>query len=63
MKTMADISGELKQKLLRLQKTEITEHHIYRRLALKMEYKNREILERIALDEKRHADSWRRYTG
>jgi len=60
---MADISGELKQKLLRLQKTEITEHHIYRRLALKMEYKNREILERIALDEKRHAETWRRYTG
>lgn len=60
---MADISAELRGQLLGFQKTEITEHHIYTKLAKKMKGKNREVLEQIALDEKRHAETWRRYTG
>lgn len=59
---MDKISHGMLRQLLRLQKTEFTEHHIYRRLALKMTGKNREILEQISRDEKRHSDIWRQYT-
>lgn len=59
---MAEITPELRKALLKLQKTEITEYRIYTRLARKMEGENRKILERIGADEKRHADTWRRYT-
>lgn len=60
---MAEITPKLREALLKLQKTEITEYRIYTRLARKMEGENRNVLERIAKDEKRHADTWRRYTG
>ncbi len=60
---MAEITPKLREALLKLQKTEITEHRIYTRLARKMDGENRKILERIAKDEKRHADTWRGYTG
>jgi VIT1/CCC1 family predicted Fe2+/Mn2+ transporter len=59
---VAEISQKLREALLKLQKTEITEYRIYTRLARKMEGENRKVLERIAGDEKRHADTWRRYT-
>lgn len=59
---MAEITPELRKALLKLQKTEITEYRIYTRLARKMGGENRKILERIGADEKRHADTWRRYT-
>ncbi len=59
---MAEIPPKLREALLKLQKTEITEYRIYTRLARKMEGENRKVLERIAKDEKRHADTWRRYT-
>ncbi len=59
---MAEIAPELREALLKLQKTEITEYRIYMRLARKMDGENRKVLERIADDEKRHADTWRRYT-
>jgi VIT1/CCC1 family predicted Fe2+/Mn2+ transporter len=50
--------------LLGLQRNEITEHHIYRRLAAAMESPgNRSVLERIAGDELRHARAWSRHTG
>jgi len=57
------ITEAMRRQLLRFQKTEITEHHIYLRLARKMSGKNREVLEQIAADEKRHAETWREYTG
>jgi VIT1/CCC1 family predicted Fe2+/Mn2+ transporter len=60
---MSDISPEMQRRILVFQRTEITEHHIYQRLARRMDGKNREVLERIALDEKRHAGVWQRYTG
>jgi vacuolar iron transporter family protein len=49
--------------LLRFQKNEITEHHIYRALAagLKSE-KNRTVLQDIADDELRHYHEWQVYT-
>lgn len=59
---MPEIAPELREALLKLQRTEITEHDIYMRLARKMTGENRKILERIGEDEKRHAETWRRYT-
>jgi VIT1/CCC1 family predicted Fe2+/Mn2+ transporter len=46
------------------QKFEITEHHIYRRLAESMNSgENRAILEKIAADELRHYEDLKAYTG
>ncbi len=59
---MNEISQDLRDALLKLQKTEITEHQVYLLLARRMTGENKKILERIARDEKRHSDTWRRYT-
>ena len=57
------ISEEIRQKLLAYQKSEITEHHIYRRLARMVSSpENRRILENIADDEWRHYGEWRIHT-
>jgi len=56
------ISKSTKETLLKLQQNEITEHHIYKLLARKMEGKNQKVLLKIASDEKRHAETWRTYT-
>ena len=57
------VSDELRQKLLAYQKNEITEYHIYRRLArIIRSPENRRILEEIADDELRHYGEWRTYT-
>jgi len=46
------------------QKIEITEYHIYQRLAKRIaDLENRQVLERIAEDELRHAKDWQAYTG
>jgi len=58
-----DISEEIRQRLLAFQKDEITEYHIYARLAQTVKSaENRKILEHIAYDELRHAEQWRAYT-
>lgn len=59
-----EISEELKQKLLTAQKSEITEYHIYNKLAhrLKPDDPNKQTLEKITEDEKRHHDFWQNYT-
>ena len=58
------LSAEIKRQLLIHQRNEITEHHIYHRLArLQKSLENRRILERIADDEKRHYEQWKGYTG
>jgi VIT1/CCC1 family predicted Fe2+/Mn2+ transporter len=58
-----DISGELRERLLVYQKNEITEHHIYQRLARTIESpENRQVLEKIGADEFRHYRAWRGYT-
>jgi len=54
----------LTKKLLLFQRNEITEHHIYNRLAQYAgDEKNRRILEKIAKDEKRHYHEWKAHTG
>ncbi|MEQ9364807.1 MAG: VIT1/CCC1 transporter family protein [Leptospirales bacterium] len=50
--------------ILRLQKNEITEHHIYTRLAdLAADPANADLLRRIAADELNHYEAWRSITG
>ncbi|MDD2709416.1 MAG: VIT1/CCC1 transporter family protein [Verrucomicrobiae bacterium] len=50
--------------LLGYQRNEITESHIYRRLArIEKSPDNRKILEKIADDEKAHYALWKKYTG
>jgi VIT1/CCC1 family predicted Fe2+/Mn2+ transporter len=58
-----EISKELKQKLLLAQKNEITEYHIYQKLAKRIKDKNREILEKIAEEELFHYNRWKNITG
>jgi VIT1/CCC1 family predicted Fe2+/Mn2+ transporter len=57
------ISEDVRRKLLDFQRSEITEHHIYRRLARTIQSpENRRVLENIAADELRHYEQWRSYT-
>ena len=54
----------LNKRILQAQTDEITEHHIYLRLAAReKEASNRKVLEHIAADEKDHYDIWKRHTG
>ena len=57
------ISQELKEQLLGYQRCEITEHHIYRRLAATIKSpENKKVLEKIAADELRHYHEWKAHT-
>jgi len=58
-----EITEEMRQRLLAYQKSEITEHHIYSKLAGTVRSaENRRVLEHIAEDELRHYEQWRAYT-
>jgi vacuolar iron transporter family protein len=58
------LNGESLPKALAFQKNEITEHHIYSRIAKRTaDPHNREVLERIAQEELRHYAVWKQYTG
>jgi VIT1/CCC1 family predicted Fe2+/Mn2+ transporter len=62
-KTM-QLTEDIRNKLLLFQKTEITEYHIYKRLAKRINSpENAKILDQIAEDEKRHFERWKTYTG
>lgn len=53
----------VRRQVLGFQQTEITEYHIYKRLAQKVNSpENARILEEIAEDELRHYNSWKKYT-
>ena len=59
-----ELAPALHQKLLTYQKVEITEHHIYQRLAQTTKSpENRRVLETISGDELRHYQDWKQYTG
>lgn len=59
-----NVDLQTRQALLAYQKNEITEHHVYRRIAAATPApENRQILEHIADDELRHYELWKRYTG
>ena len=58
------ISAKTKKQILGFQRNEITEHHIYMRLAARQKsQKNRKILEDMAADEKRHYHQWKQLTN
>jgi VIT1/CCC1 family predicted Fe2+/Mn2+ transporter len=58
------IDEALKAQILEYQRNEITEHHIYQRLAETMrEPENARIVREIADDELRHYEQWKTYTG
>ena len=57
------LSEEVHKQVLKFQRTEITEHHIYTRLAKKVNTpENAQIMEKIAQDELRHYNEWKRYS-
>lgn len=58
------LSESVRQKVLTFQQTEITEYHIYKRLAKKVNSpENAKIIEQIAEDELRHYNGWKKYTN
>lgn len=57
-------SDSVRKQILGFQQTEITEHHIYKRLAKKVNSpENAKIIEQIAEDELRHYNGWKKYTN
>jgi VIT1/CCC1 family predicted Fe2+/Mn2+ transporter len=59
-----ETSRELREKLLGFQRNELTEHHIYDRLARAVRPgENRELLTKIAQQEREHYQFWRGHTG
>jgi vacuolar iron transporter family protein len=59
-----NIPEDIRQELLKAQRTEITEYHVYSRIAKTLPVEeNRRIVEEIAKDEKRHYEIWKGYTG
>ncbi len=57
------LSEQVQRQVLKFQQTEITEHHIYKRLARKVTPpENAQIIEQIADDELRHYNGWKKYT-
>jgi len=58
-----NMGEDVRQKLLAFQRSEITERHIYRKLAGTIKSpENRQVLEHIADDELRHYEQWRAHT-
>ena len=59
-----ELTEPLRKRLLSYQRLELTEYHIYRRVAKVIKSpENRKVLERIAADELRHCQDWQQYTG
>ncbi len=59
-----ELSESVRRQVLAFQQTEITEHHIYRRLAKRVKSpENAKIIEQIAADELRHYNGWKKYTN
>ncbi len=57
------LSENVRKQVLQFQQTEITEHHIYKRLAKRISSpENAKILAQIAEDELRHYNGWKQYT-
>lgn len=58
------LSDSVRKQILVFQQTEITEHHIYVRLAKRVNSpENAKILEQIANDELNHYNGWKKYTN
>ena len=58
------LTEEIRNKVIKFQQTEITEYHIYKRLAKRIKSpENSKILDQIAEDEKRHYEGWKKYSN
>lgn len=58
------LSEDIRAKVILFQQTEITEYHIYKRLAQRIKStENAKILDQIAEDELRHYNGWKGYTN
>jgi len=58
------LTEEIREKIILFQKTEITEYHIYKRLARRIKSgENAKVLDKIAEDELRHYNGWKKYSG
>ena len=58
------LSEDIRKKVIIFQQTEITEYHIYKRLAQRIKsQENAKILDQIAEDELRHYNGWKKYTN
>ncbi len=54
----------IRKQIIQAQRNEVTEYHIYKRLARKAKNKNhKKILNSIAEDELRHYKIWKKYSG
>ncbi|MBL8102300.1 MAG: VIT1/CCC1 transporter family protein [Anaerolineales bacterium] len=61
---MQTIGEDIRKKIILFQETEITEYHIYKRLAKRIKSaENAKILDAIAEDELRHYNGWKKYTN
>lgn len=59
-----DLNPEVRNRLIEFQRDEITGHILYKKIAKReKDEKNKAILEKIASDEKEHAEFWEDYTG
>jgi len=57
------LTKEQIEKVKFFQKNEITEYHIYKRLAKRVNNDNSQILDEIAEDELSHYNFWMKYSG
>ena len=58
------LTAEIRKRVIRFQQTEITEYHIYKRLAKRIKSEeNAKILDQIAEDELRHYNGWKKYSN
>jgi vacuolar iron transporter family protein len=58
------LSADTRKKVIQFQQTELTEYHIYKRLANRIKPdENAKILDQIAEDELRHYNGWKEYTN
>jgi hypothetical protein len=57
-----ELDEQLRQQQTLFQRNEITEHHIYTKLAGTVNPENSQVLEQIADDELRHYREWSKYT-
>lgn len=61
---MQTLSEDIRKKVILFQETEITEYHIYKRLAKRVRSEeNAKILAQIAEDELRHYNGWKQFTN
>jgi len=57
------LTEDILKKVIQFQQTEITEYHVYKRLAKRIKSpENAKILDEIAEDERRHYEGWKKYS-